>query len=72
MNTDPREYAFDVKMFATIRVQASSEAEAIQLIKENMDCADSNFGAWPNGDPILAEASIDGEPDLLEINGEAV
>jgi hypothetical protein len=42
------------------------------LLVERLDCADANFGCWPNGDPILAEASIDGDADLYEIDGEAV
>lgn len=66
------EYKFDIKMFAVVTVEASSEAEAKLLVEESLSCADANFGAWPNGDPILGEASIEGDPDLLEINGEAV
>ena len=67
------EYAFDVKLFATIRVKATSEAEARTLLKKHVDAADANFGAWPNGDPIIGEASLDdNHPELIEINGEAV
>lgn len=65
-----REYAFDVKLMATIRVKASSEDEARALVRDHLDCADANLGAWPDGNPILAEASMDGEPDRLEIDGE--
>lgn len=67
-----REYAFDVKLFAFIRVRAADEAEARRMLAEAFDCADANFGAWPNGDPITAEASIDGDADLMEVDGEAV
>jgi hypothetical protein len=67
-----KEYAFDVKLFAAIRVKASSEGAARAMLVERLDCADANFGCWPNGDPILAEASIDGDADLYEIDGEAV
>jgi len=67
------EYAFDVKLFATIRVKATSEAEARTLLNEYVNAADANFGAWPNGDPITGEASVDDDhPELIEINGEAV
>lgn len=66
------EYAFDVKMLAAIRVKAATETEARAMLREHLDCADTNFGAWPNGDPITAEASMDGEADLYEIDGEAV
>lgn len=68
----PREFAFDVKLFATFRVTAQTEARARAMLDEALDAADTNFGAWPNGDPILAEASIDGPADLIEIDGEAV
>lgn len=65
------EFAFDVKLFATIRVEAGSEEEARQLVRERVDCADANFGAWPSGDPILAEVSVDDdELPLIEIDGE--
>lgn len=66
-----REYAFDVKLFATIRVKTFSEAFARALVREHVQCADANFGAWPNGDPITAEASVDDdEIALIEVDGE--
>lgn len=65
------EFTFDIKMFTTITVSAESYEEAEGLIKD-LDCCDTNFGAWPNGDPILGEATVDGEPDLIAINGEFV
>lgn len=66
-----KEFAFDVKLFAAIRVKASSEHEARQIIREHLHCADANFGAWPNGDPILAEATVDDDEfPLVEIDGE--
>lgn len=67
-----REYTFDVKLFATIRVKADSEAQAKAMLREHLDAADANFGAWPDGNPILAEASMDGTADLIEVDGEAV
>lgn len=70
---EEREYAFDVKMFATIRATATSEDEARQLVKDHIDSGEANFGAWPNGDPILASVTVDDdELPLLEIDGEAV
>jgi hypothetical protein len=66
------EYAFDVKLFATIRVTAESEEQARQMIREHVDCADANFGSWPNGEPILAEATVDDdELPCFEIDGES-
>lgn len=66
------EYLFDIKLFASIRVNAASESEARDLVLEHLDCSSINAGAWPNGDPILFEASVDGDFDLVEINGEFV
>lgn len=66
------EYTFDIKLFATVRVKANSEEEARCLAAEYLDSADCNFGAGPDGAPILAEASMDGEPELIEVEGEAV
>ena len=66
-----KEYAFDVKLFAAIRVKAESKKEAIALLRQHVDAASCNFGAWPNGDPILGEASVDDdEPYCFEIDGE--
>lgn len=56
------EYAFDLKLTASIRVKATSFEEAVKMLKEEFDCADANFGAWPNGDPITGEVSLSEEP----------
>lgn len=64
------EYLFDVKLFASIRVNAATEAEALSILAKALDCADCNAGSFPNGDPILFEASIDGYADLMEVDGE--
>ena len=64
------EYLFDINLFATIRVKAESEDEARTLILNHLDCAYVNAGTWPNGDPILFEASARGDFNLIEINGE--
>lgn len=67
-----REFAFDVTLMATIRVKAETLAAARQAIRSYCDVMDCNGGAWPNGDPILFEAGVDGALDLIEIDGEAV
>lgn len=65
------EYLFDVRMFAFIRVRAKSLAEARKMLREHLDCADCNFGSWPNGEPITCEASIDDdELPCVEIDGK--
>jgi hypothetical protein len=66
-----REYAFDVRLWAIIRVQAKTEAEARALLAEKMACTYCNGGAWPDGSPILFMASVDDDMDLIEIDGEA-
>lgn len=69
------EYMFDVKLFASIRVKATTERWARDMLKDAIDCATANLGEWPNGDPIICEVSLDDEPDnnpLIEIDGEAV
>lgn len=67
------EYAFDVKLFAALRVKAHSEKEARELLAQALDCVTINCGAIL-GEPLIGEASIDeeGEFDLYEIDGEAV
>ena len=59
-------YLFDVKLFASIRIDAETPEQAEQMIREALDCASVNAGVWPNGDPILFEASVDGELDLVD------
>jgi hypothetical protein len=68
------EYLFDVKLFAAVRVKAESEDEARTMLKKAFDCADCNGGAWPNGDPITFEASLDdpANDELIEVDGEFV
>ena len=65
------DYLFDVKLFAAIRVTAESESEARENVRMNIDGATANLGCWDTGEPILAEVSIDGEIELIEIDGEA-
>lgn len=59
-------FLFDVKLFASVRVPADSPEEAERLLREHLDCASCNAGAWPDGSPILFEASPDGNFDLLD------
>lgn len=59
-------FLFDVTLTGAIRVAAHSEKEARELLAECLDCADANLGAWPNGQPILAEVSLSEDPILAE------
>ena len=63
------EYAFDVTLNGAIRVKASSETVARSMLVKHLDAADTNFGAWPNGDPILGEVSLHSIDTLFEIDG---
>lgn len=63
-------YLFDTTLMASIRLDAPSEAEARVALWEAMDCATVNAGLWADGEPILFEASLMGEPLLVEADGE--
>lgn len=70
---EQHEYLFDIKLFASLRVKAESVVEARKLLASVLDCAEVNCGEWPDGSPIVGEASLDDDdPDLIEIDGEAV
>lgn len=60
MTPDPvtRDFTFDVPLTATITVKAPDESTARRWLLDAVDCADTNFGAYPNGAPIVGEASI--------------
>lgn len=68
------EYLFDVKLFASVRVKAATEEEAVARLRADLDGASANLGVWAAGpeinEPILAEVSLDDEdPDLVEVDG---
>lgn len=68
-----REFAFDCTLTTAIRVKAATEADARAMLRAEIDSADANLGAWPNGDPILCEVSLAAGPvDLYEVDGEDV
>jgi hypothetical protein len=64
------EYAFDATVKIALRVVAATEKDARNLLDACFDCADANFGSWPDGSPILAEASLRDRPRVYEIDGE--
>ncbi|KVU68952.1 hypothetical protein BGV52_15335 [Burkholderia ubonensis] len=65
------EFVFDVKLFATISFSAPDEATARRMLADALECADANLGEI-NGQTIVCEASMDGEPDLVEVDGEFI
>lgn len=67
------EFTFDIKLFATVRVTADSEDRARELLREYADCLDiglvfssKNQSIEPGEELHFTEASMDGEPDLVE------
>ena len=60
-------YTFDVKMFATFTVTADTEDQARRILNESVDGNEANFGAWPDGSPVLAEVGFDGDHELMEV-----
>ncbi len=64
------EFAFDATVKIAIRVNAATEQAARDLLDHHLDCADANFGQWPGGKPIKAEASLWDRPRVFEIDGE--
>lgn len=64
-----KEFAFDVKLFAVARVTAKTEKEARAKLHNVVDCLDVGY----DGHGVkITEASNDGTPELIEIDGEAV
>lgn len=72
MSDTLNEYAFDIELAGALRVKATDEADARAQLAEAIEAADTNFGAWRNGDPILGETSLRGTPSLYQVNGEDV
>ena len=64
------EYCFDVKLFSTLRIRATSLKNAREMLAGHLDCASANFGMTEDGQLLLGEASVDGEPCLVEFDGE--
>ena len=69
-----KEFAFDCTLICAIRVKAASEAEARATMRDVINATEANLGAWPSGDPILCEVSLDDQADLTlyEVDGEEV
>ena len=70
------EYAFDVKLFAVVRVTAASVDEARGAIGRLLDCEPFNVRfSDRSASLVVTEASAytdDDGPDLFEIDGEFV
>ena len=66
------EYAFDCTILTTLRIKTKSKREAESIIRSVLDAASCKAGVWPDGSQVIFEASIEGEIDLIEVNGEPV
>lgn len=72
-----KEYAFDVKLYAVVRVKAPDRIRAESALATAMDCADLNIGiAAKDWAVTLTEASIEVDdvefPFLFEVDGVPV
>lgn len=59
-------YTFDVLLLASITVPASDPETARKMLESALDCADTNFGAYPDGSPIIGEVSLTDDITLNE------
>jgi hypothetical protein len=66
------EYLFDAKLLAAIHVRAASVEEARRLLGTLLDCASCSLKLDATGQTMAFEASIDGQPDLIEVDGKHV
>jgi hypothetical protein len=71
-HTTDHEYLFDAKLFALLRITAPSEHAARHALMELLDSTTINCGALACGAPLVGEASLDGDLELLEVDGDAV
>lgn len=60
-----KDYLFDVQLKAAFRIPADSEHEARAMLESVLDCASVNVGALPDGSPVIGEASLFDEPELV-------
>lgn len=69
------QFTFDVKLFATVYVNAEDEATGRELV-DNYVADLVEGGAWNSADDSqrveINSASLDGEHDLMEIDGKPV
>lgn len=65
-------FLLDFKLDCAITIGAESAKDAAKLLRQAIQCATVNLGSFPNGDPILAEASLNQPPVLISIDGEEI
>lgn len=52
------DFTFDMQLQAAITVTAPTREAAEAELLRVLDCADTNFGAFKNGSPVLGETSL--------------
>jgi hypothetical protein len=79
MNSEPEthEYAFDVKLYAVVRIRAASRKIAERVLEEALDCASLNvILEHEEGKALITEASTHVDdvefPYLFEYDGRDV
>lgn len=65
-----KKYSFAIRLQAGLTVEAKDGATALEMVKAAFNDAQCNGGAWPNGDPVLFEATWLQRPDIWAIDGE--
>lgn len=65
-------FTFDVRTYLTVPVEAETELQAREMLLAAFGDYEANFGAWPNGDPILGNGGGFCEAPQLIPNGEEV
>ncbi|WP_205804183.1 hypothetical protein [Burkholderia sp. Ac-20365] len=65
--SEVHEFLFDVKLDASIRLRAPSEAAAREALRECLNCGDANLGEIL-GQTIVCEVSLNGEAELAEVD----
>lgn len=65
-------YLIDLKLDVSLRVEATSPKEAWDMLRKVFDAATINAGHWPDGSPVIAEATMNERPDFAECDDEPV
>jgi hypothetical protein len=63
-------FLFDVTLTTSIRVTAPTSEYAENLIREFFAENEANLGML-DGEPVIAQLTIEGDLDLVEVDGES-
>lgn len=64
-----REFTFQATLIASVRVKATTQAEAERKLREALGATDANLGMLDYA-PIVVPVEIEGDLDLIENAGE--